>query len=105
MATYSTYGTSAYDAGEFAELAGDRLGLAFVGHDSHYRGIYYLAVAGPHHIEIQPNALPDDDDGLYDPEHPDMETLLLLSGPSPDTTLTATLDSIDALVLLSRETL
>jgi hypothetical protein len=106
MTTYDTYGTSAYTATELAHLVADRLGLTFVEHDSYYRGVYLVADTAPQHVEIQPNAIPGDDgqDDLYDDEHPDVQTLLLVSGPHRDTTLTGHLDSIDALVVLRQET-
>jgi hypothetical protein len=105
MTTYDTYGASAYRVAELAQLVADRLGVTFVEHDSYYRGVYLVADTPTHRIEIQPNAIPgDDEDDLYDAEHPDIQTLLLVSGPHGDGMLTARLDSIDALTALRRET-
>lgn len=105
MTTYDAYGTNAYTVAQLAQLVASHLGLTFVEHDSYYRGVYLVADTGTHRVEIQPNAIPSDgEDDLYDTQHPDIQTLLLLSGPHRDTALTARLDSIDALVVLRRET-
>jgi hypothetical protein len=106
MTVSNTYGTPAHTADELARIIADQLGLTFAEHDSYYRGSYFLADAPPYRIEIQPNAIPGDDghEDLYDPEHPEARTLLLVTGPQRATSLDASLDSVDALVLLTRET-
>lgn len=106
MTVYDTYGTSTHTAVELAQLVADQLSLSFVEHDSYYRGVYLIADAAPYSIEVQPNAIPgdDDQDDLYDPEHPEIQTLLLVIGPDRDSAINAELNSIDALVLLVEET-
>ena len=56
-------------------------------------------------IEIQPNAIPDDDgqDDLYAPEHPAVRALLLTNTPTPEPTLHTRLGTIQGLVHLSHE--
>jgi len=104
MTVYDTYGTSTRTVVELAQLLADQLGLSFVEQDSDYRGVYFIADAGPYRIEVQPNTIPgdDDQDDLYDPAHPEIQTLLLVTGPDRDNALNANLNSINALVLLAR---
>jgi hypothetical protein len=106
MTTYDTYATNANTVAELGQLVADRLGLTFVEHDSYFRGVYLVAGAATHRIEIQPNAIPGDDgeDDLYEPEHAEIQTLLLVSGPHRDSALTARLNSINALVAVRQET-
>lgn len=68
--------------------------------------VYLIAEAAPYCIEVQPNAIPgaDDQDELYDPEHPEIRTLLLVTGPDRDSALHVDLNSIETLVLLAHET-
>jgi hypothetical protein len=82
MTIYDTYGTSIYTAAKLAHIAADRLGLTFTERESDYRGIYYRADVPPYQIEVQPNVIPADDgqDDLYTPDHPQTQTLLLVTG-------------------------
>lgn len=102
MTIHDTYGTGAHTAAELARIVADRLGLTFAEHDSYYRGSYYSTEAPPYLIEVQPNAIPGDDgqDDLYDPEHPQSQTLLLVTGPHRAPILDARLNAINALELL-----
>ncbi|WIN00646.1 hypothetical protein ACTOB_004363 [Actinoplanes oblitus] len=104
MDAYDTYGTSAYPVAELARLLTEQLGVSFIERDSCYRGVYLVADAGTQRVEIQPNAIPgdDDEDDFYDGDHPGIQTLVLVSGPHRDNPLTAHLDSIDALTALRR---
>lgn len=104
METHDTYGTSAYTVTGLARLLTDRLGVTFVERDSYYRGVYLVADAGTQRVEIQSNAIPGDDeeDELYDNEHPDIQTFLLVNGPHRNNALTTRLDSIEALTALRR---
>jgi hypothetical protein len=106
MTIYDTYGPSTHTVVELAQLLADQLGLSFVERVSYYRGVYLIADAAPYRIEVQPNAIPgdDDQDDLYDPEHPEIQTLLLVTGPDRDNALNADLNSIDSLVLLAQQT-
>jgi hypothetical protein len=98
MTIHDTYGTSTHTVVELAQLLADQLGLSFVEHDSDYRGVYLIADTAPYRIEVQPNAIPGDheQDDLYDPEHPEIQALLLVTGPDRDNALNADLNSIDA---------
>jgi hypothetical protein len=106
MPIYDTYGTNAHTATELARIVADRLGLTFAEHDSSYRGIYYRTDAPPYLIEVQPNAVHGDDgqDDLYDPDHPQAQTLMLVTGPRRTPDLDASLNALDALDLLKQET-
>ncbi|WP_155369079.1 hypothetical protein [Catellatospora vulcania] len=105
MVVHDTYGTRTHTPADLARIIADHLDLTLVERDSYYRGSYFLADAPPYELEVQPNAIPGDDDenDLYDPDHPEARTLLLVTGPHRDTTLDAALSSVDALVLLTRE--
>jgi hypothetical protein len=105
MTVYDTYGTSTHTVVELAQLVADQLGLSFVEHESDYRGVYLMADAAPYRIELQPNAIPGDDnqDDLYDSDYPEIQTLLLITGPDRDNALTANLNSVDGLVLLAQD--
>ena len=83
----------------------DRLTVGFMERESDYRGIYLVAPS-PHRLEVQPNAIPgdDDQDDVYDHEHPEMQTLLLVTGPDQDNELNTHLDSVGGLTLLARRT-
>ena len=48
MTVYDTYGTSTRTVVELAQLLADQLGLSFVEQDSDYRGVYFIADAGPY---------------------------------------------------------
>lgn len=102
METHDTYGTRTYTVAGLARLLADRLGVTFVERDSYYLGVYLVADAGNQRVEIQPNAIPGDgdEDELYDDEHPDIQTFLLVNGPHRDNALTASLHSIEALTAL-----
>ncbi|MET8565741.1 hypothetical protein ABZV75_36235 [Streptomyces flaveolus] len=106
MTDYHTYGTSTHTAGELVRLVGDRLGLVFTERDSDYRGVYHLAGTSQERIEIQPNAIPGDDeeDDIYAPQHPSVEVLLLTTTPAPNPALQVRLDSIEGLIHLDHET-
>jgi len=106
MTAFSAYGTSTWTPGELAQFVAARLDLTFAEHESDYRGTYLVAQAASHRIEIQPNAIPGDDDqeDLYDPEHPEMQTLLLVTGPDQDIALNAQLDSVGGLTSLAPRT-
>jgi hypothetical protein len=95
------YGTRAHTAAELAGRLSDRSGLVFEEHDSDFRGRYFVAETAFGRVEAQPNAIPGDDgqDDLYDDAHPDVRTLLLITGTIANT-LDAALDSIDGLILL-----
>src|SRR5262245_35770888 len=105
MTIYDTYGTSIHTPAELARLVADRLGLAFIEHESDFRGIYYRGSAPPYRIDVQPNAIPGDDDrdDLHDPDHPPARTLLLVTGPHRAPALDASLNAIDTLELLQRQ--
>ncbi|MEV4138469.1 hypothetical protein AB0J72_40650 [Dactylosporangium sp. NPDC049742] len=105
MTVYDTYGADVRSAAELARIVADRLGLIFVEHESDYRGIYYRAEAPPYQIEVQPNAIPGDDgqNDLYDPDHPGMRALLLVTGSQRSPGYDASLNALDALQLLEHE--
>ncbi|KOV94598.1 MULTISPECIES: hypothetical protein [unclassified Streptomyces] len=106
MTDYHTYGTSTHTVRELVRLVGDRLGLVFTERDSDYRGVYHLAGTSQEQIEIQPNPIPGDDeeDDLYDPQHPSIPVLLLTTTPAPNSILQARLGSIEGLIHLDHET-
>jgi hypothetical protein len=106
MTAFSAHGTSTCTPAELAQLVAARLDLTFVERESDYRGTYLVAQASSHRLEIQPNAIPGDDDqeDLYDPEHPEMQTLLLVTGPDQDMALNAQLDSVRGLTALAPRT-
>ncbi|ALO98788.1 hypothetical protein SHL15_7802 [Streptomyces hygroscopicus subsp. limoneus] len=106
MTDHHTYGTSTHTAGELVRLVSGRLGLVFTDRDSDYRGTYHLAGLPNGRIEIQPNAIPgdEDEDGLYVPEHPAARVLLLTTTPTPDSALRTRLGSIEGLTHLNHET-
>ncbi|WP_430382602.1 hypothetical protein [Streptomyces sp. P10-4] len=106
MTDHHTYGTGVHTAGELVRLVGDRLGLDFTERESDYRGLYHLAGIPNGRIEIQPNPIPgnDDEGDLYAPEHPEAQTLLLITAPAADPDLRARLDSIEGLIHLDQET-
>jgi hypothetical protein len=106
MTIHGTYGTSTHSAAELARITADRLGLTFDERESDYRGTYYRAEAGPYQIEVQPNAIPgdDDQDDLYAPDHPKAQTLVLVTGSHRAPALDAGLNGIDTLQLLEQET-
>jgi hypothetical protein len=103
MTAFRTYGTNTCTPAELAQLVAARLDLTFVERESDYRGTYLVAQTSSHRIEIQPNAIPgnDDQEDLYDPGHPQMQTLLLVTGPDQDTALNARLDSVGGLTSLA----
>ncbi|MGW7256958.1 hypothetical protein [Streptomyces sp. NPDC054834] len=105
MTDHHTYGTSTHTVSELVRLVSDCLGLVFTERDSDYRGIYHLAGSLNGRIEIQPNAIPgDEDDDLYAPEHPATQVLLLTTTPAPDPALQTRLGSIEGLIHLNHET-
>jgi hypothetical protein len=105
MTVHDTYGTT-HTPAELARIVADRLGLTFAERESDFLGIYYRADAPPYRISVQPNAIPGDDgqDDLYEPDHPQAQTLLLVSGPHRAPALDARLNAIDALELLQEKT-
>jgi hypothetical protein len=86
-----------------ARIVADHLGLTFAATVT--TAAATSALTQPYELEVQPNAIPGDDDerDLYDPDRPEAGTLLLVAGPHRVTTLDTALISIDALVLLTRE--
>ncbi|MFC5220448.1 hypothetical protein [Streptomyces coerulescens] len=106
MSDHHTYGTRTHTAGELVRLVSDCLGLVFTERDSDYRGVYHRASSPNGRIEIQPNPIPGDDgeDGLYAPEHPEVQVLLLTTTPTTGPALQARLGSIEGLIHLSHET-
>jgi hypothetical protein len=102
MTTHKTYGASGYTVAELAGVLAERLGLTFVERECDYRGVYLVADAKTHRLEIQSNAIPGDDDrdDLHEAGHPNILTLVLISGPHPDGALTAGIESIDGLTRL-----
>ncbi|MEU8653706.1 hypothetical protein [Streptomyces sp. NPDC048737] len=105
MTDHHIYGTSTHTADELVQLVTDCLGLVFTERDSDYRGVYHLAGSPDRRIEIQPNPIPGDDgeDGLYAPEHPAAQVLLLTSSRTPDHALQTRLGSIEGLTHLNHE--
>ncbi|MFF5479537.1 hypothetical protein ACFY5C_19650 [Streptomyces sp. NPDC012935] len=103
MTDHHTYGTSTHTMGELVQLVTDCLGLVFTERDSEYRGVYHLTSSPYGRIEIQPNPIPGDD-GLYAPEHPTAQVLLLTSTLIPDPALQTRLGSIAGLIHLNHET-
>ena len=105
MTDYDTYGTGTHTASELVHLVTGHLDVVFAEHESDYRGVDHLAQGAYGRIEIQPNAIPDDDgqDDLYAPEHPAVRALLLTNTPTPEPTLHTRLGTIQGLVHLSHE--
>ena len=98
----SLYGTNTHEPAELGQLIAELLGVRFTERESDYRGIYLAARLGQARIEIQPNAIPGDDDqpGLYSDAHPDTPVLVLVSGADQDGALGAGLAAIDGLAAL-----
>lgn len=98
----AVYGTSAHEPAELGQLIAERLGIRFTKRESDFRGIYLVARLGEARIEIQPNAIPGDDDqsDLYADEHPGTPVLVLVSGPEQDGALSTGLAAIDRLAIL-----
>ncbi|WP_262058177.1 hypothetical protein [Streptomyces sp. STR69] len=105
MTNHDTYGTSTHTTGQLARLVVNHLDVTFTARESDYRGVYHVADSICGRIEIQPNAIPGDDaqDDLYVPEHPSIHVLLLITTPSPDSTVHDRLDCIDGLAHPGRE--
>ncbi|MYX39031.1 MULTISPECIES: hypothetical protein [unclassified Streptomyces] len=105
MTIYDTYGTKTHTVKELAGLLAPLLNLTFAEHDSYFRGEYLKAEAGGTEIEIQPNAIPGDDeeDDLYASEHAAFQTLVLVTAPALDSVLNGTLTSIEGLEALAHE--
>ncbi|GAA2471316.1 hypothetical protein ACFPFX_34885 [Streptomyces mauvecolor] len=105
MTIHDTYGTKTHTAEELAGLLAPLLNLTFADHDSYYRGGYLKAEARGADIEIQPNAIPGDDeeDDLYSSVHAAFQTFVLVTAPAPDSALNATLTSIKGLEALAHE--
>ncbi|MFI6341013.1 hypothetical protein [Streptomyces sp. NPDC050535] len=102
MTDYDTYGTSTHTMSELVRLVTGHLDVVFTERESFYRGVYHLAQGTYGCIEIQPNAIPGDDD-LYTSEHPAVQVLLLTETPAPEPTLHTRLGAVQGLVHLSRE--
>ena len=95
------YGTSTHEPAELGRLIAEHLGVQFTERESDYRGIYLAARLGQARIEIQPNAIPGDDQcDLYADQYPDTPVLVLVSGPDQDAALGAALAAIDGLAAL-----
>ncbi|MDX3453079.1 hypothetical protein PV396_14145 [Streptomyces sp. ME02-8801-2C] len=105
MTEHAIYGTNAHTTSELVRLVSDLLEVTFTGRESDYRGAYDVADGPCGPIEIQPNAIPgdDDQDDLYAPEHPSVQVLLLTSTPGPDSDLHRRLSSIEGLAHLGHE--
>jgi hypothetical protein len=102
MTVNDLYGTQVYGPADLADILAEHRGLTFAEHESYYRGVYYLADASPYRVEVQPNAIPGDDGqgDLYDPDHPQTRTLVLVTGPHREPAVDVGLATINALELL-----
>ncbi|MFF6793683.1 hypothetical protein ACFY9C_31970 [Streptomyces filamentosus] len=103
MTVSDIYGTNSSTAEELAGLLADRLDVTFTERESDYLGVYFLAtLADTTRLQIQPNAIPGDDeeDDLYDDEHPDVSALVLVTSRTAAEPLSDELSAVGGLTRL-----